>query len=805
MKTRLDSSVNEKDVENVYRDAILENTNSAVITSPHNTDGLMEAKNVRTLLEFKYDTNLKSKLTQSSILIQCLYYIKKFEEKGEKLPSTIFVGDKNECFAIHSNEIVKYLNRDIDWTIAPSTAHSHNGELLKAMVDDNNILPFVYDIDGNFDIKEVLTKIKDLSDNIVRKIIVSKNNISTVFEYFNENVLGKTDLTTNQKANLFVQIIINPDNNFLNPNRKNQLISKSYGNVQVNSRQYKSFFRHFSGDDYSPRQKEELTSIVDRLVEDTVRRNKGEFFTPTNFVNLAHEYLTDVYGSDWRERFVVWDCASGTSNLTRDYRFKELYTSTLEQSDIDTANQMGYNPNATKFQFDFLNDPDTDLPQGLQEALDSGKEILFLINPPYARSAANGTNNTITKGTANTLVGDEMRLNKKWGASTSQLYAQFLYRIWKYQQKNKNIHIGLFCPPLYMTGGSFKKFRDKFFGGFGFESGFIFEASHFADVSMEWGITFSIFSNKTKNDNKVFSHEIINISEETFELESMGMKNIYNIEKKESLSNWMGKNDKASEFPKFSSALKIKETKWGSEIPKGSFGTLVSNSNGIYENTKSVYLLNGGVTRNVGKHFVNKENILKTTALFTTRKTIKSDWLNQKDEYFAPNEGHPNYRQFEVDSLVYSLFNNSSQQSSLRQVDYKDKKWNIKNEFFWLSKETMIELAEKEGNNQVYQDAKYSDERHVYKLLEEIYPELSEEAKTILEMGTELLKKTFPYRGLINEEHPEYHINTWDAGYAQVKLLSQKFFPEEHKAFRDKYNAWSDSLVPMVYELGFLK
>lgn len=72
-------------------------------------------------------------------------------------------------------------------------------------------------------------------------------------------------------------------------------------------------------------------------------------------------------------------------------------------------------------------------------------------------------------------------------------------------------------------------------------------------------------------------------------------------------------------------------------------------------------------------------------------------------------------------------------------------------------------------------------------------------------MGTELLKKTFPYREILNEENPEYHLNNWDIGYAQVKLLSQKFFPEEHKAFRDKYNEWSDSLVPMVYELGFLK
>lgn len=516
-----------------------------------------------------------------------------------------------------------------------------------------------------------------------------------------------------------------------------------------------------------------------------------------------------MYGEDWKERFVVWDNSAGTNNLTRDYRFKELYTSTLEQSDIDTSNQMGYNPGAVKFQFDFLNDPDEKLPQGLQEALNSGKEVLFFINPPYATANNMGTKEGSHKGgVSTTAIGQEMRDSKEWGASTQQLYAQFLYRIWKYRQINKNIHIALFCPPLYLTGSSFKKFRSKFFNSFGFEKGFLFQASHFSDVSAEWGINLAVLSNKP-NNNKDFIHELVEVNGETFDLEGQGKKVIYNLDKDKKASDWVReeiKGLKTFDFPQMTSALNVKsvgKTLRGRAI-KNHLGYFLSASNNIYENVGQVSMFSSVCSKGNGLS-ITKENILKTTSLFTARKSIKGNWINDKDEYLAPNEKHPNYRQFEVDSLVYSLFNNSSQQSSLRQVDYKDKKWNIKNEFFWLSKEAIIELAEKEGNNQVYQDAKYSDERHVYKLLEEIYPELSEEAKTILEMGTELLKKTFPYRGLINEEHPEYHINTWDAGYAQIKLLSQKFFPEEHKAFRDKYNAWSDSLVPMVYELGFLK
>ena len=96
---------------------------------------------------------LKNKLSQCNVLIQCLYYLKKFENAGDKLPSTIFVGDINECFAIHTNSIVKYLSSEIDWKIAPSEAHRRNPELIKAMVGDENILPFVYDVDDSFSIK----------------------------------------------------------------------------------------------------------------------------------------------------------------------------------------------------------------------------------------------------------------------------------------------------------------------------------------------------------------------------------------------------------------------------------------------------------------------------------------------------------------------------------------------------------------------------------------------------------------------------------------------------------------------------
>ncbi|MDG1949935.1 MAG: hypothetical protein P8J32_03910, partial [bacterium] len=120
IKSKLDSALNEKDVENIYRNEFESLIKGIGITSPHGGDGLLEFLNkemssLRLLLEFKLDEDFKKKLSQCSVLVQCVYYIKKYEDAGQKLPNVIFVGDRNECFALHTNAVVKYLGHELDW------------------------------------------------------------------------------------------------------------------------------------------------------------------------------------------------------------------------------------------------------------------------------------------------------------------------------------------------------------------------------------------------------------------------------------------------------------------------------------------------------------------------------------------------------------------------------------------------------------------------------------------------------------------------------------------------------------------
>ena len=176
-------AINEKDVESGYRTELMAALPNATIISHFGGDGLLLYENVRSLLEFKYKTDLKNKICQANILVQCLYYMKKYEISGQSLPTTIFVGDINECFILPTEKVREYLNRPIRWEIAPSNAHQYNPDMVKCIVDDNNIVPFVYDINDEFDIKMVIDKIKQMSaGNIVitpeaRKMIAADDSI----------------------------------------------------------------------------------------------------------------------------------------------------------------------------------------------------------------------------------------------------------------------------------------------------------------------------------------------------------------------------------------------------------------------------------------------------------------------------------------------------------------------------------------------------------------------------------------------------------------------------------------------------
>lgn len=158
----------------------------------------------------------------------------------------------------------------------------------------------------------------------------------------------------------------------------------------------------------------------------------GAFYTPKIWVDELHKMLSSHLGEDWKDKYIVWDASCGPATLTRDYKFKNLFLSTLEQVDIDIIKESGYNPEATVFQFDFLNDPLSKLPDELQKHLQNGAKFVFLNNPPFGRRVGLSVlNQKCGNLNSETILSQRISLimsGMKIGGG-DDMYTQFLFRI----------------------------------------------------------------------------------------------------------------------------------------------------------------------------------------------------------------------------------------------------------------------------------------------------------------------------------------------------------------------------------------
>lgn len=810
----------EREVDAVYTKGLNTYFRDVPITHPFKCDSYLETrtekgKKLHLLVEYKYDENFASDAGVAKVLIQVVFYLKRFEVNGLQLPNVVLVGDKNECFVLQTNVLQDYLDyEDVDWDVAPSEAHEHFPHFVAALARDEKISPFVHDVNDSFSFKTVAESIVDQADNVQRIVRVTEHNIRTIYDHFCNRVLkDQTKIHPNNLVSMFMGVILDGDNYYQHPRNPNRLVIPG-GNVDIVGSAFTAFISVFSRE-YTSTERRKFAETSDRLIEETKRRRSGEFYTPTPFVDYAHRMLEEELGEGWKEEYVVWDCCWGTGNLTRDYRFKELYASTLEPSELAIGS--AYNREATKFIFDFLNDEIEDfsgihIPEGLYHALKEDRPIVFFINPPYARpgkSEKGGGTMGTEKGTANTVINALMKENDM-GACCANLYPQFIYRILciKRAFHLTNVAIGLYSPTLYLGGSSYSKLRRELCELFEFKKGIVFQASHFADVKARWAISFTVWKSGSTVCKTDFLMDIIEDTENG--LAPVGQKNVYNLDESCSLSDWSRALIKGLKrnvpFPNMTNGIGVVDQDF--KTTENAIGSLLNSSNSMSDSSTGVALFTGIACKgNNSKVPVIKESLLRTAVTVAAKKVVLEDWTNNKDEYAAPNEAHEGWNEFVNDSLVYSLFHygggQASNQSSLRNVDYKGKTWNIYNEFFFMPKQEIMDLAESNRLYDTYEDARTDKERYVYQLLSQAY--LSAEARAVWEKACEITRNSFVFRELFNAEHPEYQILNWDCGWYQIKALAKQYGKKELNEFDQLYKVLTDKMRPMVYELGFLK
>lgn len=817
----LSRAVNEKDVENAYRAAVTDVVGAPVAwTSPHQTDGVAAwttpPATVRLLLEAKFQQDLKARASACNVLGQMILYLKRFEAAGDVMPNVLLVGDKDECFVLATDAVRGFLSLDIDWSVAPSKG---SPELTRALVQGVNLMPYVYDTTGTFHFRDVIAKVEALAQGVAHQVRATPANISAIFAYWRDRVFRKGDgkhaLTATEQVDVFLRCLFLPTDVALHPSKKGVLIVPGYPDgVLVNADQYASFFGHFV-QGYKPAEVEHFYANKDRLVDEDDRRRQGAFFTPALWVAEAHREMDRVLGEGWRRDCVVWDPAAGTANLTRDYAdWGCLISSTAEKADVKVMKDNRWGGQV--FHYDFLNDnapspffgPDdgdnripSTVDRTLREAAKAGKRLVFLANPPYGTAGVMGVDSKA--GIALTSVNEEMK-RAKMDKAASQLYAQFMFRFAQIAQQYgfTSTTIGMFSPLNHMCSGSYAKFRQWWYSRNTYQGGFMFQASHFADVSGAWGISFTVWSEGATPLNRDIEIDLRDVAD--FQVRSIGTKGLEAPDGR-AASDWLAvaSSSGSMDAPKFSSGLNVTDA-WDGGWRTGTVCGFVAKAN-CPQQQQIVFWLSGPLTdKRTKTTLVAPDNWRRAVALFGARKLVTGNWINDKDEYLAPDEAAAGYDQWVNDCHVYALLHPSNNCTAMREVQYKGKSWRIKNNWFWRTRATTLDSLNNVNTGGLYRDARAENEDAYFaQVLDSIT--LSDDARRILGMVDALWIKSLDVREDYAAGHPDLHLMAHDAGVYQLKQLWKALYPAEWEEIRAAHKALADRLRDGVYDYGFLR
>lgn len=700
-------------------------------------------------------------------------------------------------FVFYAPKLYKYLDSDYDWSIAPSLAYEDE-KLYRDLSNDDNVRDiFVFNIGAGFNIEEVFLAIDALREiGEFKKLRVDESTLRKAFEDFIRLVFEGNSLikmgvknAAHETVSIFINSILGDKETYLHPNKPNILVNRRK-EVRIYGAAYNAFFSRYDRH-YTPQETDKITAIADQLIREAERRFNGDFWTPSIWADEAISMMTRDLGANWRNEYVVWDCAAGTKNLTRDYGFKKLFSSTLHQSEINMSTQ--YNPGAISFQYDFLNDdidvnPNSDprdlkMPSKLFEALKNNEPIIFYTNPPYGQATNAGANGTHKAGIANNKIAEVMK-EYDYGHATMELYTQFIFRVQKLVRDFRLTNVFFFFNKGFLVSPAFEKFTDDLLEQFQFNDGFMFNAGEFQGTSSNWGIIFSNFGLKKEKSpiQRSFKFDVL-ATNQLNKVEKISEHTMRRVSENETISSWLKEIKLPREeynngkYVQMSGAFTLSD----GNRPRGRLygerplGYMVNNADNVQESERTVSIQSTSAYRANGT-CVTSDNFERACVVYACRKSILPDktWINDKDTFRRPSivfQESDGWSEFVRDCVIYSLFHTASYQTSLRDFMYMGEYYDVKNEWFYMSKDEIAELASENQLNETYFEARGDNERLVYEYLHNTQSgrqiNLSVEAHNLLEAGRDFARVCFPKRFMANEEHPEWHLLTWDAGYYQ--------------------------------------
>jgi len=209
------------------------------------------------------------------------------------------------------------------------------------------------------------------------------------------------------------------------------------------------------------------------------RKEQGAFFTPKVWVDQVHKLIEDRVGRNWREFATVWDMACGAGALTFGHEIKSLYCSGIEEPELNIVRET--QPEATVFNFDFLNDNTEDLPEDLRDTLKSSRrKFVVVVNPPYGKTPSGAR-----------LLDEYASL----GRSRQEMCFLFLARCAEIaSQYQGEFHIVSISKNFYnQTSQAFLDYMGERLTNTG---GFVFNSKEFPTITAQWPVLVTHWVNK---------------------------------------------------------------------------------------------------------------------------------------------------------------------------------------------------------------------------------------------------------------------------------------------------------------------
>jgi hypothetical protein len=206
--------------------------------------------------------------------------------------------------------------------------------------------------------------------------------------------------------------------------------------------------------------------------------------------------------------------------------------------------------------------------------------------------------------------------------------------------------------------------------------------------------------------------------------------------------------------------VKSKNTDVRDRVAKDFLASLMCKGNDV-QNYNNVALLSAPYV-SAGALSVIPENFDKAMIVHAVRKNIRKNWVNDRDQFMQPNK-NPGIG-FVRRCTVWNLFSDSNQTSSLRNVLYKGKTYQIVNHFFLFKVSDLRKwkISDSEIRHALEID---SEDRFIAKWLQE--QKLDATSEKALKIAREIYKTFFEQ--FKNLPTSKYKVEHWDAGWWQIR------------------------------------